>query len=71
MQVVKRADQTNMLGQQHAVTKHITAHITNTDNIEIFALRIVIHFTEVALHRFPRAARCNTHFLVVITGTAA
>ncbi len=40
------------------------------DDGEVGRLRVAAHFAEMALHRFPRAARRDAHRLVVVAGRA-
>ena len=71
VQMVERGDQLDMRRQQHAVAKHVARHIADADDAEIVALGVESHFAEMALDRFPRAARGDAHFLVVVAGRAA
>ncbi len=59
-----------MFGEQHAVTEHVTGHVTDTDNREVLLLGIDAQMTEVPFDRFPRTTCGNAHFLVVVTGRA-
>ena len=61
----------NLLGQQHAVAKDVSAHVANTDDGERFALRVATHLSEVALDGFPCTPGGNAHFFVVVADRAA
>ena len=60
----------NLVRQQHAVAKHIAAHIANAHHGERLGLNVLILFPEVTFHAFPGAAGGNPHLLMVVTGTA-
>ena len=67
MSVIKSGDQSNVLGKQHAVSKYVATHVTNTNHSEILGLSVYTKLKEVTLNRFPSALGCNTHNLVVVT----
>ncbi len=71
MQMIERADETDMFRQQHAVPKDVTRHVTAADNSEFLALRVTAHFAKMPFYRFPAAARGDTHFLVIVSSRAA
>ena len=71
MQMIKRTDQLYVLRQQHAITKHITAHIADANNAKIFILNIDAEFAKVPTYSDPSSPRGNTHGLVIVTVTAA
>ena len=64
--VVKRGDQSDVLGQQHAVAEHVTRHVADAGGGEVLLLGVHAEGAEVALDRLPRAARGDAHALVVI-----
>ena len=70
MQVVEGGNHLQRLGQQHAVTKYIPAHVADTDHRHRIALHINTKLTEVPLHRDPSTPGGNSHRFVVITVTA-
>ena len=70
MAVVESGQQLDMARLQHAVAEYVARHVANTDNGKILLLDIDADFTEMALGRFPRAARGDRHLFVVVTGRA-
>ncbi len=71
MHVVEGAHQLGVLGEQHAVAKHVTGHVTDADAGEVGGLAVDADLTEMALDRLPSATGGNAHLLVVITDRAA
>ncbi len=71
VQVVERADQLDVPRQQHAVAEHVARHVADADDGEVLGLDVDAHLAEMALDRFPRAARGDAHLLVVVAGRAA
>ena len=67
MSVVKSGNQSDVLRKQHAISKYVTTHVTNTNHGEILGLSVYTKLKEVTLNRFPSALGCNTHNLVVVT----
>ena len=67
MQVVEGCQQLDMFRQQHTVTKHISAHVTNTNNAKVLGLNIYAYLMEMSLHGNPSATRSNAHTFVVVT----
>ena len=65
--MVKGGLELDLLGKQHAVTKDVAAHVTDTDDGKGFALGVATHFAEVAFDGFPGTACCDAHLLVVVT----
>ena len=68
--VIERADQLDVRRQQHRVAEDVARHVADADAREVFALTILSKLAEVALHRFPSAARRDAHRFVVIAGAA-
>ena len=60
-----------MSRQQHAVAKHIAAHVANADDRKRLRLRVLAKAAEVALDTLPSAACGDRHFFVVVAGRAA
>ena len=56
--------------QQHAVSKHVTRHVSHPRHSELVTLGVHPHLPEMALDTFPRASRGDAHGLVVITHAA-
>ena len=52
-------DWSNQLKFEHTIAKDITRHIPNTQHTDGLGLHVNLFFTELALLRNPRAARCN------------
>jgi hypothetical protein len=50
MAVVKRGEQANMLGLQHAAAEYIAGHIADTDNGKILCLDITTELAKMPLH---------------------
>ena len=71
MQVVERAEQADVFGQQHAVAEHVARHVADADAGEVGGLAVDAHLAEMALDRFPGAARGDAHALVVVALRAA
>ena len=69
--MVERRDQSNVLGQQHAVAEHVAAHVADSDHREVLGLGVDTHLAEVPLDRFPRALGGDAHRLVVVAHRAA
>ena len=69
--MVERADQPDLLGQQHAVAEHVARHVADADRRERLRLAVLAELEEVALDRFPGAARGDPHALVVVARRAA
>ena len=69
--VVERADQPDVLRQQHAVAEHVAGHVADPDDRELGRLHVDAELAEVALDRHPRAARGDAHRLVVVADRAA
>ena len=61
----------NLVRQQHAVAKHIAAHVADPHHSKRLRLDILVLFPEVTLHAFPGTPCGNAHLLVVVTGTAS
>src|SRR5690625_5031447 len=71
MHVVERGLEPYVLRPQHAVAKHVAAHVADANHGELLVLGVHTQLAEVALDRFPGAARGNAHLLVVIAVAAA
>ena len=72
--VVERGDEANAIRQQHAVAEHVARHVADTNHRKRLRCRsrdIAAHAEKVALHRFPCAARGDTHCLVVVSNRPA
>jgi hypothetical protein len=69
--VVERAEQPDVLRQQHPVAEDVAAHVPDADDGEVRRLDVDVQLTEVAGHRLPRAARGDAHRLVVVAGRPA
>ena len=69
--MVERRHEADFRRQQHAIAKHIARHVAHADDGERLSLDVLTHFAEMALDRFPGAARGDAHLLVVIPGRAA
>ena len=71
VQMVKGTNQGNGLGTEHAITKHVTGHVANTDRRDLILLNVDALLPEVTLHGHPATPSRDAHLFVVITGTAA
>ena len=71
MAVIKRYQQTNVLGQQHAVAKYIARHVAYACHREGRGLGVVADGAEMPLDSLPGTTRRDTHLLMVITDRAA
>src|SRR5690606_19431949 len=71
MLVIESADQTNMVGPQHAIAEHIAGHVADADDAEIGGHGIETQLAAMSLHGNPGAARGDAHFLVVVADAAA
>ena len=60
-----------MFAQQHAVAEDVAGHVADADDGEILALAVDAELAEMALDRFPGAARGDAHALVVVTHRTA
>ena len=69
--MVEGGDQPDLLRKQHAVAENVARHVADTDDGEGLALDVAVHFAEMALDRFPGAARRNADLLVIVAGRAA
>ena len=69
--MVERGDQPNVLGQQHSVAEHVTAHVADADDGEVLGLGVDAHLAEVPLDAFPRALGGDAHRLVVVADRTA
>ncbi len=65
------ASRLDVLAQQHAVAEHVAGHVADADAGEVLLLAVAAERAEVALDRFPRAARGDAHALVVVAHRAA
>ena len=71
MAVIEGRHELDVARQQHAVAEHVARHVADARDGEVGGLRVDAHLAEVALHRFPRAARGDAHRLVVVADRAA
>ena len=69
--VVEGGFEADVAREQHAVAKHIAAHVADAHHGEIFVLNVFAQVAEMAFHRFPRAAGGDAHAFVVVAGGAA
>ncbi len=69
--VVEGDDQAGVLGQQHAVAEHVARHVADAHAGEVLVLAVAPEREEMALDRFPRAARGDAHALVAVAHRAA
>ena len=69
--MVEYRDKLDVARQQHAVAEHVAGHVADAGDGEVRRLRVHAHFAEVALDRFPGAARGDAHRLVVVADRAA
>ena len=69
--MVEGRDQTDLAAQQHAVAEHVARHVADADHGERFGVDVAVHLAEMALDRFPGAARRDAHLLVVVACGAA
>ena len=69
--VVERGEQLRRGLAQHAVAEHVARHVADADRGERRPGDVDVHLAEMALHRFPGAARGDAHALVVVAGRAA
>ena len=59
------------LAQEHSVSKHVTAHVADTDDGEILGLGIDAEISEVPLDRLPGTSGRDAHRLVVVAHRAS
>ena len=72
MQVVEGGEQFGVCREQHAVAEDVAAHVADADGGEgVVFLDVFAEQAEVALHRFPRAARGDADAFVVVACRAA
>ena len=64
--MVEGRHEPNVLGQQHAITEHVTAHVTDADDGEVLGLGVMPHLPEVPLDRLPGALGGDAHRFVVV-----
>ena len=69
--MIEGSNQAGLLREHHAITEHVTRHITNTDGGEFLRLAVMAQLRKVALDGLPRAAGGNAHRLVVVPDRAA
>ena len=69
--MVEGGDQPDVLGQQHAVAEHVTAHVADADDGEVLGLGVDPDLAEVPLDRLPRALGGDAHGLVVVAHRSA
>ena len=69
--MVERGHQPNVLGQQHPVAEHVTAHVADADDGEVLGLGVDAHLAEVPLDALPRALGGDAHLLVVVADRTA
>ena len=68
--MIKGGHQFDLLGQQHAIAKHVARHVADTDDGERLGLGVVAHLPEVALNGFPAAPGGDAHLLMVVPNRA-
>ena len=71
MAVIEGGQQPDVLGEQHAVAEHVTAHVADADHGEVLGLGVDAHLAEVPFDRFPGALGGDAHGLVVVTHRTA
>ena len=71
VQMVERGHQPDVLGQQHSVAEHVTAHVADADDGEVLGLGVHAHFAEVPLDALPCALGGDAHRLVVVAHRTA
>ena len=71
MAVVEGGQQSNVLGQQHAVAEHVAAHVADADHGEVLGLGVDPHLPEVPFDRFPGALGGDAHRFVVVADRSA
>ena len=69
--VIEGGDELGGLLAQHAVAEYVARHVADADHRERRRGEVDVHFAEMALDRFPGAARGDADFLVVVAGRAA
>ncbi len=69
--VIEGGDELGRLLAQQAVAEHVAGHVADADDGERRCRDVDVHLAEMALHRFPGAARGDAHLLVVVAGRAA
>ncbi len=69
--MVEGRDQFGLGRQDHAVAEDVAGHVADAGHGERLLLDILVDLAEVALDRFPGAARRDAHRLVIITDAAA
>ena len=69
--VIEGGDELGGLLAQHAVAEHVARHVADADHGERRRGDVDIHLAEMALDRFPGAARGDADLLVVVAGRAA
>ena len=69
--VIEGGQKLDVARQQHAVAEHVARHVADAGDGEGRGLDVVAELAEVALHRFPGAARGDAHLLVVVARRAA
>ena len=69
--VIEGGDELGRLLAQHAVAEHVARHVADADHRERRRGDVDVHFAEMALDRFPGAARGDADLLVVVAGRAA
>ena len=69
--MIEGREQLGLARQQHRVAEHVARHVADADDGERRRLGVAAHLAEMALHRFPRAARGDAHLLVVVAARTA
>src|SRR5204863_3565864 len=69
--VIEGSNEADRALAQHAIAEYVAGHVADAGDGERRRRYIHVHLAEVALDRFPGAARGNPHFLVVVAGRAA
>ena len=69
--VIEGGDELGGLLAQQAVAEHVARHVADADHRERRRGEVDVHLAEMALDRFPGAARGDADFLVVVSGRAA
>ncbi len=71
MPMIECREQAEYAATTTSIAKDIPGHIPDAADRKVLGLDVPAEFAEVALHRFPGAAGCDAHFLVIVAGRAA
>src|SRR5947207_395411 len=68
--VIESGDEPDVAREQHAVAEDVARHVADTSDGKVGLLGVDAHLPEMALDRFPRAAGCDAHRLVIVADRA-